>query len=75
MGIQGSAERLEELRNMDHEGLARFALMCDRKLNDWGNKFGYLQAGSLDKPLSWFQKCALDGIRWRIGLWFKRNMP
>ena len=75
MARKGTTERFDELVNMDHEALAGFATMCDSRLNAWEDKFGFLQAGSLNKPLTRWQRWNLDGFWWNVGLWLKRNLP
>ena len=45
------------------------------ELKQWNEKYGYHRKYELDKPLTWLQHLVLDGIWWRVKLWFKKNLP
>ena len=45
------------------------------ELRQWNEKYGWHRKYELDVPLTWLQHLVLDGIWWRIKLWFKKNLP
>ena len=46
-----------------------------KELKGWNEKYGYHRKYELDKPLTWLQHLVLDGVWFRMRLFFLRNLP
>ena len=59
----------------DIELLRRLHTDMSKELKQWNEKYGYHRKYELDTPLTRIQHLVLDGIWFRIRLWFLRNLP